>query len=63
MLARMATPALDDLRRLSVLAGFQWSEAELEALRPAFERSVALLRSLDGLALGDTEPTIQYRIL
>ena len=63
MLARMTAPSLDELRRLARLAGFEWSEAELEALRPLFERSVALLRSLDDVGLGDVEPTVQYRIL
>jgi hypothetical protein len=54
---------LDDVRCLGRAAGFDWSPAEAEALRPALERSLALLRSLDDLPLGDLEPTIQYRIL
>lgn len=63
MLARMTAPSLDELRRLARRAGFEWPDAELEALRPLFERSVALLRSLDDVELGDVEPTVQYRIL
>jgi Asp-tRNA(Asn)/Glu-tRNA(Gln) amidotransferase C subunit len=63
MLARMTMSSLDDFRRLARTAGFDWSDQELQALLPAFERSVALLRSLDDVALGDLEPTTHYRVL
>jgi hypothetical protein len=63
MLARMTASSLDDLRRLVRVAGFEWSDHDLAALLPAFERSVALLRSLDAIALGDVEPTTHYRVV
>ena len=65
ILARM-TPtvvSLDAMRSAMRLAGFDWSDAELEALRPALERAVASLGELERLPLGDAEPTTQYRIL
>jgi len=51
------------MRSAMRLAGFDWSDAELEALRPALERAVASLSELERLPLGDAEPTTQYRIL
>jgi hypothetical protein len=64
MLAPMTTPpGLDDLRRLAETAGFEWSDQEIQALLPAFVRSVALLRSLDAVDLGPIEPTTHYSVL
>ena len=45
------------------LAGFSWSDAELEALRPGLERALASLEELERLPTGTAEPTIQFRIL
>jgi hypothetical protein len=54
---------LDTLRRAARAAGFEWSDAELEALRPAVEAGRRLLATLDTLPLGGVEPATQYRIL
>ena len=52
---------LDTLRCGARLAGFTWTDAELEELRPLVEVTLRLLRALDAVPLGDTEPTTQYR--
>jgi hypothetical protein len=54
---------LDTLRRSARLAGFDWSDAELEAIRPMVEASLRLLAGLETLPLEDVEPTTQYRML
>jgi hypothetical protein len=54
---------LDAMRSAMRLAGFAWSDAELDALRPGLERALASLDELERLPLGDTEPTTQYRVL
>lgn len=54
---------LDTLRRSARLAGFDWSDAELEAIRPLVEASRRLLEGLDSLPLQDVEPTTLYRML
>ncbi len=54
---------LDAMRSAMRLAGFNWSDHELEALRPGLERALASLDELERLPLGETEPTTQYRIL
>jgi Asp-tRNA(Asn)/Glu-tRNA(Gln) amidotransferase C subunit len=59
----MASISLDSLKRSAQLAGFDWSEAELEAIRSAVERALESLARLERLPLGDVEPTTQYRIL
>jgi len=59
----MSNLDLDTLRRLADLAGFTWSEAELEAIRPALERALEGLERLEHLPLSNIEPTTQYRVL
>jgi Asp-tRNA(Asn)/Glu-tRNA(Gln) amidotransferase C subunit len=54
---------LETLRRVARVAGFAWSDAELEAIRPAVQASLRLLATLDALPLDTVEPTTQYRIL
>jgi len=51
------------MRSAMRLAGFAWSDAELETIRPGLERALASLDELEKLPLGDTEPTTQYRIV
>ncbi len=53
---------LDTLRRTARLAGFDWSDAELEAIRPMVEASLRLLAGLETLSLDDVEPSTQYRM-
>lgn len=52
---------LDTLRRGAQLAGFSWSDAELEAIRPQVEATLRLLRALEAVPVGGAEPTTQYR--
>jgi Asp-tRNA(Asn)/Glu-tRNA(Gln) amidotransferase C subunit len=52
---------LETLRRGALLAGFVWSDAELEEIRPQVETTLRLLRALDTVAPGDAEPTTHYR--
>jgi hypothetical protein len=54
---------LETLRRAARVAGFDWSDAELEAIAPAVQASLRLLATLDGLPLDAVDPTTQYRIL
>ena len=54
---------LETLRRVARVAGFDWTDQQLEAIRPAVEASLRLLATLDTLPLDAVEPTTQYRIL
>jgi Asp-tRNA(Asn)/Glu-tRNA(Gln) amidotransferase C subunit len=62
MLARMEM-SLESLKRTAALAGFAWTDAELEAIRPAVQRLLESLAALERLPLGSVEPTTQYRVL
>lgn len=53
---------LDTLRSSAHLAGFEWTDAQLEAIRPMVEASLRLLAGLEELPLDDVEPTTQYRM-
>jgi len=55
--------SLDALKRARRLAGFDWNDAELEAIRPAVARALDLLARLESLPLANVEPTTQYRVL
>jgi Asp-tRNA(Asn)/Glu-tRNA(Gln) amidotransferase C subunit len=63
ILPAMTPDTLDlaTLRHGARLAGFDWSDAELEEIRPQVENLVRLLRALDAVAVGDGEPTTVYR--
>ena len=52
----MKTITLEDMKGMAELAGFNWSDAEIEAIRPAVERALRSLDRLEELALGDVEP-------
>ena len=54
---------LDTLRRVTRLAGFDWTDAELDAIRPLGERTLDMLARLEALPLGEVEPATQYRVL
>jgi len=53
---------LDALRAAARLAGFAWSDTQLEAIRPMVEASLRLLARLEELPLADVEPTTQFRM-
>ncbi|HKB26733.1 MAG TPA: hypothetical protein VKG64_16985 [Methylomirabilota bacterium] len=54
---------LDTLRRMTRLSGFDWSDAELEAVRPALARALELLARLETMPLREVEPATQYRVI
>jgi hypothetical protein len=57
------TPLTDDaIRTLARLSGFDWTDAEIEAIRPAAQASLAMLERLRGLDLGAADPTTQFRM-
>ena len=51
---------LDTLRAGARLAGFAWTDPELEDIRPQVEATLGLLRALEAIPV-DAEPTITYR--
>ena len=51
------------LRAAARLAGFDWTDADLEAIRPMVEASLRLLAGLEELPIADVEPTTHYRML
>jgi len=59
----MPTTDVDTLRRAARLAGFEFSESDLDALRPAIERALDALERLQRLPLGAIEPVTQYRVI
>jgi Asp-tRNA(Asn)/Glu-tRNA(Gln) amidotransferase C subunit len=52
---------LETLRRGARLAGFTWSDAELEEIRPMVTAGLRALQSLEAAPVGDMEPTTHYR--
>jgi len=62
MLARMDIE-LDTLKAVVRLAGFDFADAELEALRPGLERTLEQLARLETLAIAGIDPATQYRML
>ena len=62
MLARMEI-SVESLKRTAAFGGFTWTDAELEAIRPAVQRLLESLEQMDRLPLGSVEPTTQYRVL
>jgi Asp-tRNA(Asn)/Glu-tRNA(Gln) amidotransferase C subunit len=53
---------LDTIRQGARLAGFTWSDADLEAIRPQVEAALRLIRALEAIP-ADAEPTTHYRTL
>ena len=62
MLALMERPTLATLRAIADLQGLSCSDAELEAALPAVTGALALLATLDAIAV-DAEPTTHFRIV
>lgn len=55
--------SVDTMRTMARLGGFEWSDADLERVRPAVERALAGLLALERLPLADVEAAVQYRVL
>jgi Asp-tRNA(Asn)/Glu-tRNA(Gln) amidotransferase C subunit len=54
---------LETLRRAARVAGFDWTDDELDALRPMAQSVLRLLATLETIPLGAIEPTTHYRIV
>jgi hypothetical protein len=54
---------LETLRQGARLAGFAWSDAELEEIRPQVRAALDQLRALEALPLGEAEPCTHYRAI
>lgn len=52
---------LETLRRGARLAGFTWSDAELEEIRSLVTAGTRVLQALEAAPIGDIEPTTRYR--
>ena len=52
---------LETLRRGARLAGFTWSDAELEDIRAMVMAGVRALHALETAPVADAEPTTHYR--
>jgi hypothetical protein len=52
---------LETLRRGARLAGFTWSDAELEEIRPMVTAGLRALNALETAPVADVEPTTHYR--
>ena len=50
------------LQRAAALAGFEFTEAQIEALRPGLDRALEQLRQLQMLSMGALEPTTHFRM-
>src|SRR2546428_13287861 len=60
MLARMEI-SVEMLKRTAALGGLDWSDAELQPIRPAGERLLDAPERLGALPPGDLEPETQHR--
>ena len=58
----MEALALDVMRRMAALAGYAWTDAELQAMAPLVARSLALFQKLESVQLGDLEPTSHFHM-
>jgi hypothetical protein len=64
MLGRMTmADDLPSLRHAARLAGFDWTDAELQALLPAVDRTRALLAALEAVDLDGVEAATRYTAL
>ncbi len=50
------------LRRIAALAGFDFTDAQLEGLRPGLDRALEQLRQLETTSVGALEPTTRFRM-
>ncbi|MEK7878894.1 MAG: hypothetical protein AAB285_03460 [candidate division NC10 bacterium] len=58
----MVNLSLDAMRQLASLNGFQWTDEELEHIRPALERAMEPVARFEELSLDAVEPVLQYRV-
>ena len=58
----MEKVTIETMRAMMRLAGFEWSDAELEALRPLVETNIMLLDRLEAASPRTIDPSTQYRL-
>jgi len=63
MLARVPAITTDLMRRMAELAGYAWTDEELQAIASLVERSLARVNGLESLPLRDVEPGVYFHIL
>ena len=62
MLARVPAITTDLMRRMAELAGYSWTDEELQAIALLVERSLARVDGLESLPLRDVEPGVYFRM-
>ena len=62
MLARVPAITADLMRRMAELAGYSWTDEELQAIAQFVERSLARVDGLESLPLRDVEPGVYFRM-
>ena len=58
----MEPVTVESLKRMARLQGYEWSDAEIEAILPQVARGLALVEKLGARSASDPEPAIQYRM-
>ena len=62
MLPRMTPLTIAAMREIARAQGFEWTDAELEALRSVVERTFVLLERLETVAPQTLDPSTQFRM-
>ena len=62
MLARVPAITTDLMRRMAELAGYAWTDEELQAIASLVERSLARVNGLESLPLRDVEPGVSFHM-
>ena len=62
MLARVPAITADLMRRMAELAGYSWTDEQLQAIALLVERSLARVDGLESLPLRDVEPGVYFRM-
>jgi len=63
MLAVMERPTVATLRTIADLHGLPWTDPELEAALPAVTAALAMLATLEAIAVDSVEPTTHFRVV
>ena len=63
MLAVMERPTVATLRTIADLHGLPWTDAELEAALPAVTGALAMLATLEAIAVDSVEPATHFRVV
>jgi hypothetical protein len=58
----MEPVTVERLKSMARLQGYEWSDAEIDAVLPQVARALALVEKMGALSASDPEPAIQYRL-